>query len=347
MEKNKTVTKRDNTLTFVQVVCAFAVITLHTNGAFWEFDTSGTYWFSANLIECLFFFAVPLFFMISGITLIDYQDKYTTAVFFKKRVTKTLIPYFIWSGIGLIYHYFMSHTVMGARDIIYGLLNGKIVSVYWFFIPLFCVYFSMPLFAAVEKSKQEVTLRYLLFVGIFVNTLVPFVLRAMGEDTIWPYNVSVVTGYLIWVVTGALVYKYPPKFPTKCLIYVCSVIGFLLHAGGTYILSMREGQIITTYKGYNNLPCFMYALGVFMFLMDIGKRLMKIEIVDKVICTLGKYTFAIYLIHWFVMDFVSVKFAVDTHSLLWRIGAPIPIGLIVVAITWLIRKIPVVKEIVP
>lgn len=51
----------DETLIFIQVICAFAVITLHTNGQFWNFSSTERYWFTANIIESLFYFAVPIF----------------------------------------------------------------------------------------------------------------------------------------------------------------------------------------------------------------------------------------------------------------------------------------------
>ena len=61
------------------------------------------YWISANIIESIFYFAVPVFFMISGCTLIDYRNKYSTKIYFKKRINKTLIPFIIWSMLALLY----------------------------------------------------------------------------------------------------------------------------------------------------------------------------------------------------------------------------------------------------
>ena len=55
-------------LSFIQLISALAMVTLHTTGCFWEFSRE-PYWRSANLIECLCYFAVPVFFMLSGITL--------------------------------------------------------------------------------------------------------------------------------------------------------------------------------------------------------------------------------------------------------------------------------------
>ena len=62
-------------INLLNVVSAISVIMLHTN-CFWIDDVSASYWKSANIIECLFYFAVPVFFMNTGATLIDYQDRY-------------------------------------------------------------------------------------------------------------------------------------------------------------------------------------------------------------------------------------------------------------------------------
>ena len=88
---------RKNYITFLSIISAIAVVILHTNGCFWIFSNK-RYWFTANIIECLFYFAVPAFFMITGITLMNYRDKYDTKTYFKKRIIKTVIPFLTWGG---------------------------------------------------------------------------------------------------------------------------------------------------------------------------------------------------------------------------------------------------------
>lgn len=83
--------KKVNYITLLSVISAIAVVILHTN-EFWIFSTE-KYWETANIIECVFYFAVPIFFMISGITLIDYRDRYDTKEFLKRRIKKTVIPF--------------------------------------------------------------------------------------------------------------------------------------------------------------------------------------------------------------------------------------------------------------
>lgn len=86
----------------LNVISCLSVVILHTNNAFWKFSYE-SYWISANFIECIFYFAVPVFFMITGVTTIDYREKYGTRVFLKKRIQKSLIPFVLWSMIATLY----------------------------------------------------------------------------------------------------------------------------------------------------------------------------------------------------------------------------------------------------
>ena len=72
-------------ISVLNCVSCVAVVLLHTNGIFWS-HPSGELWISANFIETYFYWAVPIFFMISGATLMDYRERYTTAEFYKNRI---------------------------------------------------------------------------------------------------------------------------------------------------------------------------------------------------------------------------------------------------------------------
>lgn len=76
----------------LMVISTLAVLFLHMNRVFWSFSYE-PYWISADLIESISYFAVPVFFMISGVTLMDYRKRYTTREFFQKRLKKTVLPF--------------------------------------------------------------------------------------------------------------------------------------------------------------------------------------------------------------------------------------------------------------
>jgi len=234
--------KKDFVLTFIQVVCAISVVTLHTNGCFWQFNATERYWLTANIIECIFYFAVPVFFMITGITLLDYQERYSTKVYFQKRAEKTLIPYVVWSVIGVVFLLStdrVSLEAVTAKWIVNSLLSTEgIINLYWFFQPLFCVYLCIPLFAAVDKNKKMDTAKYMIVVGLFINIIMPFLNSALEFGLSWPYRVQVVSDYLIFVWGGYYLYNSSPSKRQKEVIFILSSIGlFFAHCRNLYIIN--------------------------------------------------------------------------------------------------------------
>ena len=116
----------------LSVLAALAVVSLHTNGCFWQFSATERYWKTANIIEGLCYFAVPIFFMINGATLIDYRSRYSTVEFFKKRVMKTVIPFISWSLIGILFRLYYLKDLkieeLSMRWIVQGINHTSIVA---------------------------------------------------------------------------------------------------------------------------------------------------------------------------------------------------------------------------
>ena len=61
----------------LNVVAAFGVVAMHFNGLVHAYMPTWD-WVQAHAVDCLFYWAVPVFFMLSGSTLMDYRDRYTT-----------------------------------------------------------------------------------------------------------------------------------------------------------------------------------------------------------------------------------------------------------------------------
>ena len=335
-------------ITLLSVISCLAVVFLHTNGCFWNFSSSESYWKTANIIESVLYFAVPIFFMVSGATLIDYSDRYSTKIFFIKRIKKTVIPFLVWSLIGLAYSCLILKTVaiesVGKKYIINSILYASVVTYYWFFPPLFCVYLCMPLFTAVEKSKRRSTFLYLVVAGYFVNSFVPFVKNLLSIDVSFPFSIYVISNQLLFTTTGYLLSHYECRKKQKGCIYVMAVIALLAHIVGTYFVSMNAGKSMRTFKNIAiSLP---YASGIFLLVKTYGNKLMD-GMFGKTVNFLKKYTFSIYLLHWFVIKTLNYLYPFDTKSIVYRLGMPFVIIPICIGLTIILRKVPIVKHLVP
>ena len=60
-----------------------------------------------------------------------------------------------------------------------------------------------------------------------------------------------------------------------------------------------------------------------------------------------QYTFSIYLMQFIFLQITPSILGLDKTSLLYRLGAPVLMIPAMILITWCMRKVPVIRRIVP
>lgn len=287
--------------------------------------------------------------MITGATLIDYREKYDTKTFFKKRISKTLIPFITWSIIGILYNLIKNPLYLNGKSIamiISDIINCNIISIYWFFIPLFSIYLSIPLLSLIPKDKRKTIFNYAIIISFFTISLLPTLFKLFGIQYNYEFTISVTSGYLIYILLGYNLSHYDLMVNTRRVIYGLSLAGLIIHIYGTYYLSFVYGQIIDIFKGYTNFPCVLYSIGIFVLFryMEIPE---KISHFIKKILFMERYTFSIYLAHYFIIDIIVSLFNINVLSIVYRLISPLVIIAISIGVVKIIRKIPFAEKIVP
>ncbi len=434
---------RNNYLTILNVISCIAVVYLHANGCFWHYSTA-RYWATANIIENVCYFAVPVFFMCSGVTLIDYRKKYSTRIYFQKRIRKTVVPFVFWienvcyfavpvffmcSGVTLIDYrkkystriYFQKRIRKTVVPFVFwnlvgivfsalthginlfhspftewldAIINSSLVRPYWFFIPLFAIYLMIPVISGIEEKSRLKIYTYWLQVSFIVQGILPFLCSVLnisynydlssiagGGYLFYPvlgyvlskrsftsrqskliysflcsvlnisynYDLSSIAGggYLFYPVLGYVLSKRSFTSRQSKLIYSLAFIGFVAQLTGTYVLSNQAGEIVSLFKGYLNFPCVLYSAGIFEFIKNVNWNSSKLKGITRAAVQISKYTFAIYLMHYFVLEVLYRLFSLNEYSIFYRLLIPAPVILICILLTVIIRKIPVLKKIVP
>ena len=338
-------------LTLLSVCSMIAVVILHANVCFWSFSTE-MYWVSANVIESVFYFAVPIFFMISGATLLDYRERYDTRTFLKKRALKTVIPFLFWGGFGMWFCASVLHSAewKGVLPLINGILNVEYVGIYWFFLTLFALYGAIILLSLVPREKKVKTFGWAAAVLFATSSAIPFFLTVFHTGIHWPLDPGSPTHYLLYIFLGYYLSRKEIRLPYRVLSYVLAAAGLLLHILGTYYTSVQAGTIVSDYKGYLNLPCVLYAVGIFLFFKQHGNRVMR-AFPGKIIRVMAPYSFTVYLLHWYLLNLIRLSFAnhgvmVD-HALWYRLGSVFLIVPVCMLVGFIIRKTPVLRYLLP
>ena len=341
MEKKKPIAYYDA----LNVLACFCVIAMHCNGVVHSFEHSSV-WYSALLIEVLCFWAVPVFFMLSGATLMNYRERYSTKDFLKRRLQRIGIPLLFWSAFFLLLKWLKHDMPVGTRAFCNMLINFEIEPVYWFFAPLLMVYFAMPILSLLSQNKK--VLWYMLSLGIATYSVFPLLFKLMGLSYNSNFYFPLTGGYILYVLLGYLLSTTDLKPWQRILCYILAIGGAAFRYSHTLLRFELDGVKDTLTWGDKFLPTLCLAVGVFVFAKYLFlKKPFQNEKLAKVLHWLSGASFGIYLIHIFVMKILRALLRIPTASTLWRLLGPIAMYLVCLAIVQIGKKIPLGKYLFP
>ncbi len=340
-------------ISILSVICSLSVVLLHMSG-FWSFKAPANLgWIFSNLIESVCYFAVPVFFMISGATLIDFNKRYTLKEYFKKRFSKTAIPFIFWSIFGLVFIIIRTNSVPSGLTIasfINSIMNCGYTGIYWFFPALFSIYLAIPVFSAINENVRQKTFAYIIIIGTLFNSVLPFIFSFTNGKINFnrAINLPVASGYILFAIIGYYIDKYEIKKTIRYIIYALGLLGLLVHFFGTWYLSNKSGNIDQFFKGYTGVPSILYSAAIFIFCKYFDFNKLPSTLI-KVLTYFKGQTFGIHLIHIYLIQIVSkyITFNFRGYIYLYRTIGAIIIFILCGFITKLMQKIPLVKRIIP
>lgn len=336
---------KKNYIQNLSVLSSFAVVALHVNGEFWNFSY-GRYWLTSNIIESLFYFAVPIFFMITGVTLLNYNERYSTKEFLSKRFSKTVLPFIIWSLLSFAYLSINGRiTDYSLKFIVSSIMNTQLNSFYWFFIPLFSIYLSIPFLSSIPKEKRKSTFGYGIIIAILFNSLLPFIFSLLKINYNNQLTIPVISGFIVFVLIGYWIDNYDLSKQQRIFIYILGFLGFITHMVGTWYISYEIGTVSRLFKGYFNTPSLLFSVSIFT-LFKYSKTQVQ-DSIARITSFFSPTTFGIYLTHWFVIQYVIDYTTIPRTSIIYRTLGSVIIFLICSLVVKILQKIPLINRVIP
>lgn len=330
----------------LNILACIAVLFLHCNGAVHNFSNTRL-WKECLVIEVICYFAVPIFIMISGATLLKYRERYTTKQYFIKRIKKVVIPWIIWSLIV----YIINNKNLNILNFTNKFLYEKIEPVYWFFSLIIYLYCLIPVLSILTEKKEyrKTMWAIVCFIFIFQSLLKP--ICTMLHIT-FPGVLNYMLGqnsYIIYVLLGYLLSTTKLSKKQKMGLYSLAIIALLTRYLHTLFVSVDTGVLNKDSWGYTAFTGLLPTVALFVFIKDINweKIFDKLKINTKILSDLAGCTFGVYLIHMLVKSKIVNLLDINTTSYFYRLIFPLILYIICVIIVYIIKKIPVVKRIVP
>ena len=190
---------------FIRAFAILLVVCIHSQGmlrdaVLTEENPLGTlHW--CNALWHIIYVGVPLFVMLSGALLLGKQEPVKD--FFRKRFTRILIPFLVWSLImGVLLFYKEHHNFSGCISwIISSTLTKGVIGIYWYVYLIAGLYLITPLLRHIIASggrQAAVYMVVLLMTFVILNELFPsasLASRFACENLLW--IAYYVLGYII------------------------------------------------------------------------------------------------------------------------------------------------------
>lgn len=339
--------KRTLYFDLLTIVSCIAVVCLHCNALVHSFEPTPS-WDAALVVEVLAYFAVPVFFMLTGANNMRYRDKYTTGEFLKRRLRKLVIPFVVWSLIVYSLHHIVFADPMDAtiRGFLAEFMAGTIEPIYWFFFSIIALTLAMPVLSMIADNRK--TLWYIVGMSFLLTFLAPFVFKAVDLPWNESLNLPVAGGFVTYAVLGYLVATedIPKKY--RLMVYVAAIACLVLRYAFTYVASHELGATDRTFFSYTAFTAALPALAVFLLFKHHDWSGSFYARHSKTITTISGCSFGIYLVHKIILDYgVAGYLHIGYDSILMRLVCPPLLYLLTLGIVYLIKKIPVIKSIVP
>lgn len=331
----------------LNVFACFAVLMLHHNGIVHNYDVNTLAWKQALAFEVVFYWAVPIFFMLTGATLIKYREQYSTKIFFKKRLLKTFLPFIAWSVILLAYAYFFGNfPYENIKEIFNAIIVTRVPhgDIYWFFIPLFSLYCFIPVLSLLKEYKA--ILWYMAIFIFITHSCLPVLFNILSIK----YNFSIAfptAGYVLFLIIGFLFSELELTKKQRVLIYLLGIISAIIRYVGTYHYSVLSGKIDKYLFSYMHFHSVLLALAVFIFVKELSSRSFFNTNLSKILYVMSSCSLGIYLLHKLVMSLELRILGITPDNFYWRFLGALMTYFICFLIVFFSKKIPYLQRIFP
>jgi len=174
--------RREVWVDWLRVIACFMVMVVHSTEPFYlggegSRILTGTDAFWVSFFEAIVRCCVPVFVVASSY--LQFPLHYTTGEFFRRRVTRIVVPFLIWT---IVYAVIWGEPVQNFKDL---LLNFNYAAGHlWFVYMLAGIYLIMPLLSPWAEKVGKRELRFFLLLFLF-TTCIPFIRdKALGDGAV-------------------------------------------------------------------------------------------------------------------------------------------------------------------
>lgn len=273
-------------------------------------------------------FAVPAFIFITGMVLFyNYEDRFNSRMFLKRRLTDIVLPYIIWSIIYICYYTWKTSGFAGLTSLDPGkvsmqLLTGKSSSHLWYITMLMQFYLLFPLIRlGIVKLKNKYKKTTLLVILLTAGVVYLVLMFYRGKIAAWAELVDLpfltpwlstyadrnVVNFFFYFLLGAAAGLYPHWWETLVLKSKLLMLSLFILLSGYYVIIISqkahtpEGLLFN----YNRVSLLRPDMALYLVISIFVFYLLAMQIskgsLARMFGLIGTLSFGGYLMHMLML----------------------------------------------
>ena len=291
----------------LRILSAYGVILMHlTTGNLFSIPVGTKGWLPVMIVNGAAHFGVPIFVMISGALFLDPSRDIDIKKLWTHSIIRLMIVLFVWNAFYGITDFFGYKAHI--KYLVWEIVDGR--QHLWFIPMIIGLYMISPLLQrwvknAPEKEVHYIIILFLLF-GVIWQTLICVAPGGIIEFADKYRNIPLICGYTGYYLLGYyLVHIGLPKKKEDLLIGL-GFAGLILGELVFILTAKHTGTINTGIVDSFSVFTYFYAAGMFAMVVRLFKDRGDDKPSTKILSSIGKDTFGIYLCHIALFERLTV-----------------------------------------
>ena len=308
--------KRKVYIDLLKILAILAVIMLHIAAIDWlAVDIETKAWNVMNFFNSLVRWCVPVFIMVSGVSFLDEYKEVTIKKLYTKYILRILVALILYGFFYNIFNEFLCGKIINLEVIKVSVINVfKGITNYhlWFLYVVIGLYILTPVVRIIAKNSKREELEYFLLISFIFTSIIPTLnnLNILKEYLSFFNNMELgfLMNYFVYYILGYYLENYNLKKLIRNIIYLLSLISIFGTMYLTKEISIQTGTANEIFYNYLTPNVFITSAGIFIFVKEFIKNINLKARNKKIITSLSKITFTVYLIHDAVFRFLEKKY---------------------------------------
>jgi surface polysaccharide O-acyltransferase-like enzyme len=296
----------------IRAIATVSVVLLHASVLYidrWQ-QVPLSWWWLGNIAHSLSRCAVPLFILLSGSLLLNSSKIESLATFWRKRLTKLLIPFGLWSIVYLAVAPSPEAATQSWLSRLMSLMRQPAYGHLWFLYMILGLYLVTPILRVLVRHADRSLLRYYIALWFMFCQAIPFIQTLFKLPSFYLINFFNINGFIGLFVLGYYLEttKLTPK-QRRSAGWIALISWLTIAIATAFIQNPTTGKPFDLVYEVNSPLSLGLAAGLFIWIKGLPHAELSYHYARtyRAIRQISGASFTIYLAHMIPVYILQTK----------------------------------------